>query len=87
MQLSKDTINILKNFGAINQGIYKIQMQDSGVKMSNRLGWQSHGLNFPPDQNEGSNNFIEPIVEKIYPYMRQAFYEYGFDKKDFFINF
>jgi len=71
----------------INRGILDLQKQDSGVIVSNRGGWQSHGLNFPPSGNEMEIDFMGPVIGKIFPFVNQAFLEYGFDQTDYFIHY
>lgn len=72
---------------SINQGIFKIQEEDSGVSFSNKGGWQSTGLNYPPIGDEPKNDFILPIIDTILPHVKQAFLQYGIVKEEYFIHY
>jgi len=73
------------DFDAINQGISNLQKQSSGVIKSNRGGgWQSGGFHFPSHEGEMKLDFMDQVIDKVFPYVRQAFLKYGFDQKQYY---
>ena len=75
------------NLKDIAQEIFDYQLQDDGVKMSNRGGWQSTGLNYPIPMGEKSIPSIEKIVDAILPAIVESFLDYGLKQEEYFIHY
>lgn len=72
----------------INQEIFKYQDEhDVNVLKSNRGGWQSLGMDYPTPIGQKTIPSTDIIIEKILPFIREAFLDYGLAQEEYWIHY
>ena len=71
------------DLGKITQEIFDYQKQNDGVKNSNHGGWQSLNVDYPTKTIPS----IDMIIERILPFIREAFLDYGLAQEEYYIHY